>query len=250
MTAKSGLFRGMAAFSTARGAHFSCIIAGLLLLSGCSTGLFQSKPRPFFSVQRYSDVQLKQMGEGAGKVMPVETLLLLEPIGGVSGRLAERIHLAVRQEMQTLLPGSVRTLEKNRMYERYTEASNLVLADGAIAADEVFKIGRAAKASHVMIVKIVDYRAYHPQRLMMEWVLFDVEKKQIGLVLSGGLDASEYDVELAAVDFMKGRRADPFTEAGLDVLLRSPREYVQFAVVQAVDVLKTEICPAYDVLRP
>jgi hypothetical protein len=174
-------------------------------------------------------------------------LLVLEPIGAISGNSIEVLDSAVRQELQQVLPGSIRKLAQEGRYSRYAAESNLLLEDGRICVDELTRIGRIAGVSHVLVVRILDYRPYHPQRLVMEWSLLDVDKQSPVLVLSGGVDAAEHQTGWAATQFFKARKAEPFTEAGLDVMLRSPREYARFAAAQAVDVLREVVKPGRQV---
>ena len=182
--------------------------------------------------------------------VPVESLLLLPPVGMATEEQSELLLLTAWQELQQNLPGVVRTPRVDGLYAPYTRAANLMKDDGRVDEAELERIGRLAASSHLLFMRVIQYRPYHPQSLIMEWILLDVKTRKPVLVLAGAMDAAEQKVQAAAGNYLRNRRSDPGTPGSLDTLLRSPREYCRFTCAQAVDSLKGWLRPENDVFVP
>jgi hypothetical protein len=57
-------------------------------------------------------------------------------------------------------------------------------------------------------------------------------------------------VLMAAENYVRSRRSDPSASSGLDVMLRSPREFCRFGAALATDALKGWVEPGADVYVP
>ena len=230
----------------------SAVIAagGLAVAVGCTT----ATPRDFKSISfrqnEYFRVQFLLPEEVVERPIPVDSLLLLPPVGLADEEQATLLMLSIWQELQQILPGIVRTPRRDGPYVPYIGASNLMMDDGRLNEEELERIGRLAGTSHLLVARVINYRPYHPQSIIMEWVLLDVAKKQPVLIMAGSLDAAEQKVLNAAGNYVNNRRSEPTSAGSVDVLLRSPREYSRFAAAQAVDALKGWLRPASDVYVP
>jgi hypothetical protein len=196
-----------------------------------------------FPAADYFQVQVVTPGKASKQPSVISDLMLLPPIGNVPAELTESLWLAIWQEMQQVLPGVVRAPRRQGRYAPYIQTSNIMMDDGRMAIDELVRVGKLAQASHVLLPRIIDYRAYHPQRIVMEWLIVDVGRERALLSLVGGLDVSEQKVLISADAYLRERKAKPYNSANLDLLLRSPREFNNFAVAQAVEALRGRIEP-------
>ena len=234
----------------ARGWASGLLAAGMLLGAGCVTGTPRNYLHDSFRPNEHFRVQFLLPEGQVERPVPIRSLLLLPPVGFESEEQSTQWMLALWQELQQNLPGIVRTPDPEGPYAPYTREGNLLMDDGRINEDELERIGRMADASHLLIARIIHYRPYHPQSIVMEWTLLDVQKKKRVLILAGGLDASEQKVLRAADQYVRQRRSDPTTAGSLDVLLRSPREYGRFAAAESVDALKSWLRPEDEVVGP
>ncbi len=219
---------------------------GLLMLlllggTGCAAVYNRDYGRVPFQPARHFHVQLLYPTDSPEKPINVGSLLVLPPVGNLSEEQENMFFLSLWQELQQILPGAIRAPKTDGPFAGYIRTDNIFLDDGRMAMGELERIGRLANTSHLLVVRIVEYRPYHPQRIAMEWSLLDVEKEQIVLIMVGGLDAAEQKVLVAADGFLRSRRARPYNTGNLDLLLRSPREYSGFAMAQAVDALKGRV---------
>jgi len=226
------------------------MLACLIFSAGCRSGGWRwGRHLPFYK-QAYFSVQLLLPHMAEDDAIVVDSLLLPAPVGNIAEESIKNLHSAIRQELQQILPGSIRTLRKDGSYARYATEANLFLENGKISVDEGVRLGSVAGVSHVLVARVLDYRPYHPQRLVMDWYLLDVDNERLILLVSGGMDAAEHKTRQLAKQFYKARKADSDTDAGLDVMLRSPREYARFTVAQAVNALRGRVKPKSKVLRP
>ena len=232
------------------------LLAGSLLVvllangTGCTTGIKRQFNHDSFRPNEHFRVQFL-LPEGIGeRPVPIESLLLLPPVGLADEAQSLMFMLGMWQELQQNLPGIVRTPRTEGPFAPYTDASNLLMDDGRIDGDELERIGRLAGASHLLIARVIHYRPYHPQSIIMEWHLLDVKRKRQVLILAGAMDASEQKVLIAANNYVRSRRSDPTSSGSVDVLLRSPREYSRFTSAQAADALKAWLRPKDEVFVP
>lgn len=210
------------------------------MAGGCAARLGRDYGHPVFPAAEYYHIQHIQRvlsGEERGLIY-IDRLLLVPPAGEIPPELAEVFMHSLRQELQQILPGSVQVPESRGTYASYVTEGNLLLDSGRPNTEELARMGGVAEASHVLFVRLLDFRPYPPQRISMEWTLVDVKAEAERLLLVGGMDASEQVVLIAADRFLRERRAFPYTSENLDLLLRSPRAYSSFAVAQAVNALK------------
>lgn len=210
---------------------------------GCAARLGRDYGSVFFPTADYFQVQRVGHDDRAAPLR-IERLLLTPPVGDVPHVLSESLLMSLRQELQQVLPGIVQVPEPRGSYAAYVTGENLVSDDGRPVLEELARVGGLAGASHVLFIRLHEFRPYPPQRIFMEWTLMDVRTQTLTLGLIGGIDASEQTVLVAADRFLRERRALPYTSESLDFLLRSPREYSSFAVAQAVGALKGHVASA------
>lgn len=231
------------------------LAAGLLAAlvaygAGCTTGTMRLYNHHSFRPNEQFRVQFLLPEGMVERPVQITSLLLLPPVGFESEEQSMQWMLAIWQELQQNLPGIVRTPRRDGPYTPYTSEHNLLMDDGRIDGDELERIGRLAGASHLLFPRIINYRPYPPQSIIMEWILLDVKEKQSVLILAGAMDASEQKVLIAAQHYVNNRRSDPSTSGSLEVLLRSPREYSRFVSAQAADSLKAWVRPTSEVFVP
>ncbi len=220
------------------------LIVGLALsLCGCATRQGRDYGNILFPGANYFQVQVVTPDASLASPVPIADLLLLPPVGDVPENLTDGLQLTLWQELQQILPGAVRAPRPRGRYVPYMQTSNILMDDGRPAIEELVRIGKLAQASHVLLPRIIDYRAYHPQRIVMEWLIVDVNRGRTLLLLVGGLDVSEQRVLISADSYLRERKAKPYNTANLELLLRSPREFNGFAVAQAVDALRGRLTP-------
>jgi hypothetical protein len=222
-----------------------------LMVAGCQNpGHTRDFSNNVYKPTEHFRVQFVLPGDAPELPMPIESLLLLPPYGVFAAPQERAFHLSMWQELQQLLPGVVRTPRDDGLFGQYMIEKNLMRDDGRPNADELERLGRLAGTSHLMLVRIIDYRPYHPQRIIMEWQLIDIAARRTVLTLAGALDASEQQVLQAARQYHRNRDSSGHSTASLDLMLRSPREYNSFAIAQAVDALKGWVRPAQEVVIP
>ena len=226
------------------------LVAWVALGAGCTTGVKRLYNHDSFRPNEHFRVQFLLPEGMVERPVQIASLLLLPPVGFESEEQSTQWMLAMWQELQQNLPGIVRTPRDEGPYTPYTSARNLLMDDGRIDGDELERIGRLAGASHLLLARIISYRPYPPQSIIMEWILLDVKEKQPVLILAGAMDASEQKVLSAANNYVNNRRSDPSASGSLEVLLRSPREYSRFVTAQAADSLKAWVRPASEVFVP
>lgn len=234
----------------ARGLAASLLAVLMTHGAGCATGIPRLYNHNSYRPNEHFRVQFLLPEGKVDRPVPIKSLLLLPPVGFESEEQSTQWMLAIWQELQQNLPGIVRTPRTDGPYTPYTRTRNLVMEDGRIDENELERIGRMAEASHLLLVRIINYRPYHPQCVIMEWTLLDVEKKQSVLIVAGGLDAAEQKVLNAAANYVRNRRSEPSSAGSLDVLLRSPREFSRFAAAQSADSLKAWLRPQSEVVVP
>ena len=217
---------------------------------GCTTGTARNYRHVSFRPNEHFRVQFLLPEGMVERPVEIESLLLLPPVGFADREQSEALMMATWQEMQQGLPGIVRAPRKDGPYKNYVGGDNLLMDDGRLNGEELERIGRMAGTSHLLAARVINYRPYYPQSLIMEWVLLDVGRKQAVLVLAGSLDSAEQKVVTAAENYVKNRRAESKQGGDVDVLLRSPREYFRFASALAADALKGWVRPKSEVYVP
>ena len=227
-------------------------ILGVLMVQGtsCTTGVNRTFNHDAFRPNEHFRVQFLLPDGMVERPVPIESLLLLPPIGFQTEEQSQQWMLSIWQELQQNLPGIVRAPRSDGPYAPYIRADNLVMEDGRIDGNELERIGRMAGASHLLLMRVISYRPYPPQGIIMEWTLLDVKERQPVLILAGGLDASEQKVLEAANRYVRTRRSDPASAGNIEVLLRSPREYSRFAAAESADALKAWVRPSSEVFVP
>ena len=238
--------------------HLSkCLCAGILitvslwLLTGCTANFKRDFARPVYQPTEHFRVQFVVPEPlYADQPIPIRSLLILPPFGVEDADQQRVLFLSMWQELQQLLPGVVRAPRSGGGFAPYVVQDNLLMDDGRLNQVEVQRLGLLTGASHLLMVRMIDYRPYHPQRIIMEWELLDVMQQRSVLVLAGALDASEQQVLQAAGRYHRNRGSSAADAGSLDMMLRSPREYSGFAVAQAVDSLKGWLQPESDVMIP
>ncbi len=222
-----------------------------LIVAGCAhSGRTRNFSQVGYRPTEHFRVQFLLPEGDLEKPVPIEQLLLLPPFGLASEAQSRMFYLSIWQELQQVLPGIVRSPRDDGPFGQYTTAGNLIMDDGRINEEELERIGRLAAASHLLVVRFVDYRPYHPQRVIMEWMLLDVKSRSTVLVVSGSLDAAERQVVNAVDYYIRSRRPVSQTSPDLDVTLRSPRQYSAFVAAASVDALKGWVRPKSDVVIP
>jgi hypothetical protein len=222
-----------------------------VLAGGCGTvGVSRNYEHISYRPTEHFRVQFLLPEGTVDRPVPIDNLLILQPVGRMTDDQSRLLLLAIWQELQQNLPGIVRTPEIDGLFAPYTSADNLMRDDGRIDEAELERIGRLAGASHLLIARVINYRPYPPQSIIMEWILLDVAQKRKVLILAGAMDASEQKVRNAAVNYTYNRRSEPNAAGNVEVILRSPREYSRFAVAQAVDSLKGWLRPESEVFVP
>lgn len=223
----------------------ACVVVTIALtVAGCVSRPGRDYGHLMFRADRYFQVQLVDSGLMNDEKIYVTTLLLLPPVGAMPEVMSEPFALTLWQELQQTLPGRVINLRENGRYAAYADSVNLLADSGHVMASEVVRLGKLADVTHVLLPRIVDYSPYHPQRMIMEWRLFDVHRERTVLIVVGGLDASEQRVMSRADSYLRDRKAKSYNAANLDMLLRSPREFNGFAIAEASEVLEERIIPA------
>lgn len=218
--------------------------------TGCTTGVQRVFNHDAYRPNEHFRVQFLLPDGMVERPVPIESLLLLPPIGFQTEEQSQQWMLAIWQELQQNLPGIVRAPRSDGPYAPYIRADNLVMEDGRVDGNELERIGRMAGASHLLLMRVINYRPYHPQCIIMEWTLLDVVERRPVLILAGGLDASEQKVLEAANRYVRNRRSDPASAGNVEVLLRSPREYSRFAAAESADALKAWLRPSSEVFVP
>ena len=214
-----------------------CGSVGCVVRQGRDYGHVLFRPSPFFRVQ------LLQTSETQDEVLEIGDLLLLPPVGEAPSDIVREFPLLMWQELQQVLAGAVRMPRPGGIYVQYADVNNLVSDHGRVHTAELARIGFLSGASHVLLPKIVDYRAYHPQRITMELLLLRVSDQSVAMVIVGSLDASEQRVLMAADSYLRHRKATPYDTANLDMLLRSPRAFTGFAMHEVVLALRGKVIP-------
>ena len=222
----------------------------IVLGAGCTTGVRRTFNHDAFRPNEHFRVQFLLPDGMVDRPVPIVSLLLLPPIGFQAEEQSQQWLLSIWQELQQNLPGIVRAPKNDGPYAPYIRADNLVMEDGRIDGNELERIGRMAGASHLLLMRVINYRPYPPQCIIMEWTLLDVKERRPILILAGGLDASEQKVLEAAKRYVRNRRSDPATAGNVEVLLRSPREYSRFAAAESADSLKAWVRRSSEVFVP
>lgn len=226
------------------------VLLAVLAGTGCAAmynrdyGRIPFQPAPYFHVQ----VLLPESDEH--EILDVHSLLLLPLIGNITPDLGQTLWLAIWQEWQQVLPGRLRTPLEDGPYAPYMDYANIVQEDGRLHHADLQRIGHLARASHVLIMRVVDYRPYHPQRIIMEWSMLDVRTGRTVLQLAGCVDAMEQRVLISADKYLRDRRAVPYNTANLDVMLRSPRHYCAFTASLAIAAIRDHVRPGMSIVDP
>lgn len=215
-----------------------------LFLAGCVTRPGRDYGHLMFKADDYFQVQVVDSGMLSDANVWVDDLLLLPPMGGIPDAMVSAFGMTLWQELQQILPGRVRSLRADGRYAGYADAINLLGDDGRVVDAEIVRLGKLARVSHVLLPRIIDYKPYHPQSMVMEWRLVDTRRERTIMIIAGGLDVSEQRVLSRADSYLRDRKAKPYTSNNLDMLLRSPRGFSGFVVAQAVDAFRGRIMPA------
>jgi len=218
-----------------------CLVA---VGSGCAARLGRDYGHVLFNSADYFQIQIVTPGGAKDQTIAIDNLLLLPAVGDLPEELIDGMLLTVWQELQQIIPGSVIMPRERGRFAAYTTTANLLGDDGRPAVQEIIQIGRVTGSSHVLLPRIRDYRPYHPQRIVMEWMLFDVKRGQMVLLMVGNMDASEQRVLVAADAYLRQRKAKEYSSSNLDMMLRSPRDFNGFAMAQAVSALKGKLVVA------
>ncbi len=217
----------------------SMMMFAVLSGGGCAVRQGRDYGHLLFSPSDYFQIQSVASSAAVAKgPVLVDSLLLLPPVGQISSPFSEHFSQAIWHELQQILPGIVRSPVTQGGFAAYVVSANLIRDDGGLVIEEAVQIGRMAGCSHVLLPRVHVYRPYHPQRIIMEWVLIDVRTERLLLTLTGGIDASEQRVLISADKYLRQRKANPYNNSNLQFMLRSPRDYLSFAVCQAVEVMK------------
>ncbi len=224
----------------------SALLLGYLAVagSGCAARQGRDYGHVLFNSADFFQIQLvTPVGVGDSSVV-INNLLLLPAVGDLPEELIDGMLLTLWQELQQIIPGAVSMPRERGRFAAYTTTANLLGDDGRPAVQEIVQLGHLTGSSHVLLPRIMDYRPYHPQRIVMEWMLFDVRRGQMVLLMVGNMDASEQRVLVAADTYLRQRKAREYSSSNLDMMLRSPRDFNGFAMAQAVSALKGKLVVA------
>ena len=170
-----------------------------------------------------------------------EVVLLVPPVGGMPAKNLVDLHNNIYQEMKRAIPAVVFTLEREGMLGRYISEGNITLIGDRFDSHEVSLVGKAAGASHVLCVRVCEFRAYIPQVLALQFTLIETATGRIVAEMKATFDASEQQVVVAVGNYLQCRRARKYDDQNLDIILRSPSEYSAFVASECCDALRSAL---------
>jgi hypothetical protein len=172
-----------------------------------------------------------------------DTILVLPPVGAMDESIRTAFHRELFQQAQNAFPAAVLDLQMS-------PAWNAVLSDENMTADgrllnyaEIARLGSLLGVSHVLCLRVRDYRPYQPQVLSVWAAVVDTRTKRAAVELSGCFDASEQQVVVAVGDYLQARQARKFDQQNLDILLASPTEYRAFVLAHCCRDLADSLTP-------
>jgi hypothetical protein len=168
-------------------------------------------------------------------------VLILPPIGDMPAANLDKLQNNLQKEMQNYFAEPVFTLDKNGDLREYLRKGNITAASDQFNYTEIGKIGEIAAVSHVMAVRVRDFRPYPPQILSVHLVLIESESDNVIAEINANFDASQQVVVLSADDYLQRRLARNYDSQSLDMLLSSPSEYSLFVSAECCRALAEKL---------
>jgi len=161
------------------------------------------------------------------------TIVMLPVLGNVPKDTATRFQTQLCLNLQDHGPINLVMTTEDASESPLLKADNLLRPGGAPRLSEIAGAGKVFDTSHVLCISITDYSPYPPQKIYFTAWLVNVSDRSLASTISGAFDASEQQTVMALGSFMQSRRARPFDDTHLDIMLQSPAEYADFVCAYA-----------------
>jgi hypothetical protein len=156
------------------------------------------------------------------------TLCVLPVLGSMPADLSLRFRNQLVLNIQDHVTLEIVTPPEDENLSAVLKADNL-LKNGTPRLSEISGAGKVFDTSHVLCINATDYSPYPPQKINFEGWLVNSSNSKVEGSFTASLDASEQQTVLAVGEHMQSRRARPYDEANLDIMLQSPSEFIDFA---------------------
>ena len=169
------------------------------------------------------------------------TITMLPALGSIPHETATRFQTQLCLNLQDHTPISLVMTTEDASESPLLKADNLLRSGGAPRLTEIAGAGKVFDTSHVLCISITDYSPYPPQKIYFTAWLVKVSDASLAATISGTFDASEQQTVMALAAYMQSRRARPFNETHLDIMLQSPAEYSDFVCAYAARHISSQM---------
>lgn len=155
------------------------------------------------------------------------TIAILPLVGKMSGTNSERFRQQLGLNLQDQIPLNLITPSEEIADSPLLQEDNLIRG-GNPRISEIAGAGKIFEASHALCIWITEFNPYPPQKIYFQAWLIKTSDSSLCASITSSLDAAEQQTILAAAAYMQSRRARPYNETNLDILLQSPMEFSDF----------------------
>jgi hypothetical protein len=156
------------------------------------------------------------------------TIAVLPTLGKMTEETATRLRTQLCVNLQDHAPLNLIITTADTTESPLLQADNLLEIGGSPRLSEIAGAARVFDASHVICISVTDYSPYPPQKVYFTAWLIKAADASLVATMAASLDASEQQTVMALADFLQSRRARPYDDTHLDIMLQSPAEFMDF----------------------
>jgi hypothetical protein len=168
---------------------------------------------------------------------------LLPPINHMPEPTRAQFKDILLKVLRNHAPVQIFEVDEQGPLSEYVREDNLAPAAGMFDFKEAARLGRLLGASHVLCVRVRDFRLHPPQLLALYWAVVEAASGQVVVEFDASYDASEQQVVMAMDDYLQSRRARGYDKTNLEIMMRSPMEFHSFVCTQCSRTMAQTLWP-------
>ncbi|HBA84113.1 MAG TPA: hypothetical protein DCZ95_08475 [Verrucomicrobia bacterium] len=168
---------------------------------------------------------------------------LLPPINHMPEPTRTQFRDILLTDLRNHVPVQIFEVDEQGPLAEYVREDNLAPTVGVFDFQEAGRLGRLLGASHVLCVRVRDFRLHPPQVLALYLAMVETSSGQVIAEFDASYDASEQQVVMAMDDYLQSRRARGYDKTNLEIMMRSPMEFHSFVCTQCSRALAETLWP-------
>lgn len=203
------------------------LLTGCLLMRGRDFGSWAQSGEKIDLVHLIGPVTSKRM-ESSAKIA------ILPIFGDMPQPYLDQLNRHLFDEAKIYFRVNSIDVDRYGRFKDYIIKENLMPSDGVFNTSEIGRLGNILGTPYVLCARLISYRLYPPQELVMHFILVDTTTFSAWFEMKASYNASEQAVLILADRYLRARIGKPYNQTNLDILLRSPSQFSSFAAAHAM----------------